>query len=211
MRLPRLDFLDRERTVAPPGFNRWLIPPAALAVHLCIGEVYGFSVFNVPLTRVLGVTQSITGRTGRSRRSAGSTRSRLIMLGLSAAVLGPLGRARRAAEDHVRQRRAASAAACCCRSLGVALHSIWAALPRLRRASAASASGLGYISPVSTLVKWFPDRPGMATGLAIMGFGGGALIGAPLGVELMGALPVGHLGRGEGSVPRDGRASTSPS
>ena len=48
MSLPWLHFLDRERTVAPPGFNRWLIPPAALAVHLCIGEIYGFSVFNGP-------------------------------------------------------------------------------------------------------------------------------------------------------------------
>ena len=69
--------LDRDRTVAPPGFNRWLIPPAALAVHLCIGEIYGFSVFNGPLTRVVGdhATRS-AGRTGRSPRSAGSTRSR---------------------------------------------------------------------------------------------------------------------------------------
>ena len=45
--------------------------------------------------------------------------------------------------------------------------------------------GLGYISPVSTLIKWFPDRPGMATGMAIMGFGGGAFIASPLSVWLM--------------------------
>ena len=64
--------------------------------------------------------------------------------------------------------------------------------------------GLGYIAPVSTLVKWFPDHPGMATGLAIMGFGGGALIGAPARRRADGLLQVGHLGRGEGSVPGDG-------
>ena len=101
------------------------------------------------------------------------------------------------------------ASACCfcggllLSSLGVAVHNIWL-LYLGYGVIGGIGLGLGYIAPVSTLVKWFPDRPGMATGLAIMGFGGGALIGAPLGVELMGALQVGHVGRGEGSIPGDG-------
>src|SRR5215469_15810861 len=91
--MPLLGFLDRERTVAPPGFNRWLIPPAALAVHLCIGEIYGFSVFNKPLTQVLGVTRSIHSIA-------------LMMLGLSAAVLGRW-------VERVGPRRTMVTSACC--------------------------------------------------------------------------------------------------
>ncbi len=48
----------REATIAKPGFSRWMVPPAALAVHLCIGQAYAFSVFNGPLTKVIGITQS---------------------------------------------------------------------------------------------------------------------------------------------------------
>src|SRR5215469_1601251 len=94
-------FLDRSHTIAGPGFSRWMVPPAALCVHLCIGQAYAFSVFNLPMTKQLWI----------------------IYLGYG--VLGGIG------------------------------------------------LGIGYISPVSTLIKWFPDRPGMATGMAIMGFGGG--------------------------------------
>jgi MFS family permease len=175
--------LDRERTVATPGFNRWLIPPAALAVHLCIGEIYGFSVFNEPLTRVVGISRSIEGRDWTIPGVGWIYSIALIMLGLSAAVLGRW-------VERVGPRKTILASACCfcgglwLSSLGVALHSI-ALLYLGYGVIGGIGLGLGYIAPVSTLVKWFPDRPGMATGLAIMGFGGGALIGAPLGVELM--------------------------
>lgn len=178
-----LSILDRERTIAPPGFNRWLIPPAALAVHLCIGEIYGFSVFNAPLTRVVGVTSSVEGQDWTIPQVVWIYSIALIMLGLSAATLGRW-------VERVGPRKTMFASACCfcggllISSLGVWLHNI--ALLYLGYGVVGGIGlGLGYIAPVSTLVKWFPDRPGLATGLAIMGFGGGALIGAPLGVELM--------------------------
>jgi MFS family permease len=182
MTLDRL--LDRERTVSPPGFNRWRIPPAALAVHLCIGEIYGFSVFNAPLTRVVGITSSITGRDWTIPEVGWIFSIALIMLGLSAAVLG------RWVERVGPRKTIVASAVCFCgglwlSGLGVAIHSIWL-LYLGYGVIGGIGLGLGYIAPVSTLVKWFPDRPGMATGLAIMGFGGGALIGAPLGVELIG-------------------------
>ena len=181
---PRPGLLDRRRTIAPPGFNRWLIPPAAMAVHLCIGEVYGFSVFNAPLTRVVGVSESVEGKDWTIPQVGWSYSIALILLGLSAAVLGRW-------VERVGPRKTIFASACCfcggllLASLAVKIHS----LPLLYLGYGVVGGiglGLGYIAPVSTLVKWFPDRPGMATGLAIMGFGGGALIGAPLGVELMG-------------------------
>jgi MFS family permease len=182
--MPLHNLLDRGRTVAPPGFNRWLIPPAALAVHLCIGEIYGFSVFNGPLTAVVGITRSIKGRDWTIPQVGWIFSIALIMLGLSAAILGRW-------VERVGPRKTVFASACCfcgglwLSSLGIAFHNIW--LVYLGYGVIGGIGlGLGYIAPVSTLVKWFPDRPGMATGLAIMGFGGGALIGAPLGVELMG-------------------------
>lgn len=182
--MPLHTLLDRERTVATPGFNRWLIPPAALAVHLCIGEIYGFSVFNEPLTRVVGVTRSIKGQDWTIPEVGWIYSIALVMLGLSAAVLGRW-------VEHVGPRKTiVASAACFCgglwlSGLGVAIHSI-GLLYVGYGVIGGIGLGLGYIAPVSTLVKWFPDRPGMATGLAIMGFGGGALIGAPLGVELIG-------------------------
>lgn len=182
--MPFLRLLDRERSVASPGFNRWLIPPSALAVHLCIGEIYGFSVFNAPLTRVLGVTQSIKGRDWTVPEVGWIYSIGLIVLGLSAAILG------RWVERVGPRKTIVASAMCFCgglalSSLGVKIHNIW--LIYLGYGVLGGIGlGLGYIAPVSTLVKWFPDRPGLATGLAIMGFGGGALIGAPLGVELMG-------------------------
>jgi MFS family permease len=179
-----LSFLDREHSIAPSGFNRWLIPPAALAVHLCIGEVYGFSVFNVPLTRVVGITRSIDGRDWTIPTVGWIYSIALVMLGLSAALLGRW-------VERVGPRKTMFTSACCfcgglvLSSLGVAVHNI--GLLYLGYGLIGGIGlGLGYISPVATLVRWFPDRPGMATGLAIMGFGGGALIGAPLGVELTG-------------------------
>jgi MFS family permease len=181
--MPPFGLLDRERTVAPPGFNRWLIPPAALAVHLCIGEIYGFSVFSDPLMRVLGVTQPIPGRDWTKPQVGWTYSIALIVLGLSAAALGRW-------VERSGPRKTMFVSACCfCGGLvvagwGVRLHNI-AVLYVGYGVLGGVGLGLGYIAPVSTLVKWFPDRPGLATGLAIMGFGGGALIGAPLGVELM--------------------------
>jgi MFS family permease len=181
--MPILGILDRDLTVAPPGFNRWLVPPAALAVHLCIGEIYGFSVFNKPLTQVIGIDHSINGTDWTIPEVGWIYSIGLIMLGLSAAVLGRW-------VERVGPRKTMVASACCfcgglwIASLGVHLHNIWVVYLGYGVIGGIGL-GLGYISPVSTLVKWFPDRPGMATGMAIMGFGGGALIGSPFGVELM--------------------------
>jgi len=170
-----MKILSRERTVAGAEFNRWLIPPAAMAVHICIGEVYGFSVFNVPLTRTApGWTIPMVGWIYSIA---------LCMLGLSAAFCGKW------VERSGPRRTMVVSCACFCGGLlisaaGVRLQSIW--LLYLGYGVVGGIGlGLGYIAPVSTLMKWFPDRPGMATGMAIMGFGGGALIGAPLGVRLM--------------------------
>jgi MFS family permease len=176
-------FLDRENTIAEPGFSRWLVPPAALAVHMCIGEVYGFSVFNVPLTRIIGITQSVKGQDWTIPQVGWIYSTALIVLGLSAFVLGKW-------VERVGPRRTMFTSACCfcgglvIASFGVAWHNflvVWLGYGLV----GGIGLGLGYIAPVSTLVKWFPDRPGMATGMAIMGFGGGALVGAPFGVELM--------------------------
>ncbi|MDB6173156.1 MAG: nitrate/nitrite transporter [Chthoniobacteraceae bacterium] len=175
-------FLDREHSVADSTFTRWLVPPAALAVHLCIGEIYGFSVFNVPLTKLLGTTQSVAGDWTIPQVSWLYSTA-LILLGLSAAVFGKW-------VEKNGPRKAMFTSACCwgggflIASLGVRFHQFWMVLLGYGVIGGIGL-GLGYISPVSTLVKWFPDRPGMATGMAIMGFGGGALIGAPFGSELM--------------------------
>ena len=175
--------LDRERTVAGPGYSRWLVPPAAIAVQMCIGEVYGFSVFNVPLTRVIGVTESVKGQDWTIPQVGWIYSLALIMLGLSAALLGkwversgPLFMF----AGVLLLRRGGS----CVASVGVGLHQLWLVYVGYGLIGGIGL-GLGYIAPVSTLVKWFPDRPGMATGMAIMGFGGGALVGAPFAVELM--------------------------
>ncbi len=169
-----MNLLSRERTVAPPGFNRWLVPPAAIAAHMCIGQVYGFSVFNKPLMAELGVPIS---------NIQWAYAIALVMLGLSAAVFGKW------VERSGPRRTLVVSCACFCgglllASLGVHLKSLALVLFGYGFVGGIGL-GLGYIAPVSTLVKWFPDRPGMATGMAIMGFGGGALIGSPLGQELM--------------------------
>src|SRR5262245_28021684 len=188
--MPLHSLLDRSRTVARPGFNRWLIPPAAMAVHLCIGEIYGFSVFNVPLTRIIGISRSIQGRDWTIPEVGWTYSIALIMLGLSAAILGRW-------VERVGPRKAIFASACCfcggllIASLGVAWHRLW--LVYLGYGFIGGFGlGIGYIAPVANLVRWFPDRPGMASGMAIMGFGGGALIGAPLGVDLMSRFQSAH-------------------
>jgi MFS family permease len=177
-------FLERERTVAPPGFSRWLVPPAAIAVQMCIGEIYGFSVFNIPLTRAIGITKSIPDQDWTVPHVVLATYSLgLVMLGLSAAFLGKW-----VEREGPRKTMFASACLFCSglviASLGVNVHNLYVVALGYGVVGGVGL-GLGYIAPVSTLVKWFPDRPGMATGFAIMGFGSGALVGAPFGVELM--------------------------
>ena len=167
-------FLARESTVAGPRYSRWFFPPAALAVHLSIGQVYAFSVFKNPLVEhfdssltAIGIIFSIS----------------IVMLGLSAAVLGTW-------VEHSGPRKSMLTSALCWVSgflvaaLGVSTDQLW--LVYLGYGFIGGIGlGIGYISPVSTLIKWFPDRPGLATGLAIMGFGGGALIASPLSTKLL--------------------------
>ncbi len=175
-------FLDRSRTVAEPGYNRWLVPPAALAIHLCIGEVYAFSVFKIPLTQIIGVTEPVPADWAQPD-VAWVFSIAIVFLGLSAACFGSW-------LERVGPRKAMFASAACfgggflVSALGVWLHQIWL-LYAGYGVLGGIGLGLGYISPVSTLIKWFPDRPGMATGMAIMGFGGGAMIGSPLSHVLM--------------------------
>jgi MFS family permease len=175
-------FLDRSRIEAPSGYSRWLVPPAALAVHLCIGQAYALSVFNIPLSRVLGITQSIEGDWPLSA-TIWMFNLAFFCLGLSAALFGRW-------VERSGPRKAMAASACCFCSgffiaaLGVARHELWLLLLGYGVLGGIGL-GIGYIAPVSTLLKWFPDRPGMATGMAIMGFGGGAMLGSPLAMECM--------------------------
>ncbi len=190
-------FLAKERTIAGPGFNRWLVPPAALAMHLCIGMAYGFSVFWLPLSKALGINASLACPAGTTLLDELATTSCdwrissltwmytlfFVFLGLSAALFGGW-------LERVGPRKAGVVAALCwaggfvVSAGGVASHQLW--LLWLGSGVIGGVGlGLGYISPVSTLIKWFPDRRGMATGMAIMGFGGGAMIGSPLANELM--------------------------
>ena len=175
-------FFDRENTVAGPWFNRFLVPPAALAVHLCIGQAYAFSTFNLPLTKLIGLTQSAP--TDWNLKDVGWVFSIAIaVLGASAALFGRW-------VERVGPRKSMFVAAVCfsggflLSAVGIHWHQLWIIYLGYGVLGGCGL-GIGYISPVSTLIKWFPDRPGMATGMAIMGFGGGALIAAPLSVILM--------------------------
>jgi MFS family permease len=174
--------LDRSHSVAEPGFSRWMVPPAALCIHLCIGQAYAFSVFNLPMSKLIGITKSAPD--DWKLTDLGWIFSiAIFFLGASAAVLG------RWVEEGG-PRRAMFAAALCfgggffVSAVGVWIHQLWLIYLGYG-ALGGTGLGLGYISPVSTLIKWFPDRPGMATGMAIMGFGGAAMIAAPLSVWLM--------------------------
>ena len=175
-------FLDRAHTVAPPGYNRFMVPPAALAVHLSIGQAYAFSTFNLPLTKLIGITKSAPDDWSLKQIVLIFSIA-IVCLGLSAAFFGRW-------VESVGPRKAMFTAALCfsggflVSSLGIYLHQL-ALLYLGYGVLGGCGLGIGYISPVSTLMKWFPDRPGMATGMAIMGFGGGALIGAPLSTYLM--------------------------
>src|ERR1700750_2601549 len=177
-----LAFLGRERTVAAPGYSRWLIPPAALCVHLCIGQAYAFSVFNLPMTKLVGIGQSAPDDWNLPQLGWIFSIA-IFVLGFAAAIFG------RWVEEGGPRRAMFTAALCWAggfliSAIGVYVHNIWIVYLGYGLVGGCGL-GIGYISPVSTLIKWFPDRPGMATGMAIMGFGGGALIAAPLSVALM--------------------------
>ena len=175
-------FFDRERSIARPQFSRWLVPPAALAIHLAIGQAYAFSVFKLPMTTLIGLSAPAPGDWLQGT-IAHLFQVAIAFLGVSAAVFGPW-------VERVGPRKAMFASAVCfgggflLGALGISMHAFWIVMLGYGVLGGIGL-GLGYISPVSTLIKWFPDRPGMATGLAIMGFGGGALIASPLSVALM--------------------------
>jgi MFS family permease len=190
-------FLSKERIIAKRGFNRWLVPPAALAIHLCIGMAYGFSVFWLPLSKAIGIKTAVACAPDMGffeqvfSSSCDWPISMLgwiytlffIFLGCSAAIWGGW-------LEHAGPRKAGVVSALCwcggllISALGVYTHQIW--LMWIGSGVIGGIGlGLGYISPVSTLIKWFPDKRGMATGMAIMGFGGGAMVGAPLATALM--------------------------
>ncbi|MFL6700493.1 MAG: OFA family MFS transporter [Vitreoscilla sp.] len=222
-------WLSKERTIAGPGYNRWLLPPAALAIHLCIGMAYGFSVFWLPLSKLLPgapvcskdpsaagnawmqFVSMLAGSDAKSLRAViakalfgGAGEMTLsscnwdisalgwiytlffVFLGGAAALWGGW-------LEHVGPRKAAVVAAVCwaggmaLSTIGVSTHQLWIMVLGLGVIGGIGL-GLGYISPVSTLIKWFPDKRGMATGMAIMGFGGGAMIGSPLAAKLMAAF-----------------------
>ncbi|HTA88681.1 MAG TPA: OFA family MFS transporter [Polyangiaceae bacterium] len=174
--------LSKERTVAATNYNRWLIPPSALATHLCIGQVYALSVFNLPLTRQLGISHSLPEDWKLTQLGWIFTIA-IFVLGASAAVFGKW-------VQEQGPRKSGFVAALCWSlgflvgALGIHLHQLW--LVYLGYGVIGGCGlGIGYITPVSTLIAWFPDRRGMATGMAIMGFGGGALIASPLSDQLM--------------------------
>jgi MFS family permease len=216
--------LSKERIIAKPGFNRWLVPPAALCIHLCIGMAYGFSVFWKPLQGALlgadgkALPECSQGAVTFAEKSLGTLTALtatdcnwsqfdlgwmytffFVLLGVSAAIWGGW-------LERVGPRKAAFVSALCwCGGLllaavGVYIHQLW--LMWLGAGVIGGIGlGLGYISPVSTLIKWFPDRRGMATGMAIMGFGGGAMIGSPLATILMNGLSGGAYSAGGFTLP----------
>jgi MFS family permease len=186
--------LDRKHTVAPEGWNRWLIPPAALAVHLCIGQVYATSVYKNSFIAHFDASQTAIGIIFSIA---------IVMLGLSAAVGGTWVEANG-------PRKAMFVSACfwstgfLVSAVGIGTGQLW--LVYLGYGVLGGIGlGIGYISPVSTLIKWFPDRPGLATGLAIMGFGGGALIASPASRQLLSFYDPDYDPSVSGSVA-DGRA-----
>jgi len=169
-----MSVLDRDAIIAPVSFNRWLIPAAALAIHLSIGQAYAFSVFKAPLAEHFEVGEVATGWIFSVA---------IGMLGISAAIAGPW-------VERVGPRKAMVASGTAwvvgffVATLGIWTDQLWLVYFGYGFIGGIGL-GIGYISPVSTLMKWFPDRPGLATGLAIMGFGGGALIASPLSNDLM--------------------------
>ena len=172
-----LGFLSKKHIIAEPGFNRWRVPPASIAIHLCIGSVYAWSIYNPALIKAHGVVASAASD-WTLKEVVWVFTVAIVALGLSAAFAGRW-------LERVGPRMVGVVAACCwgggylIGSLGVYTHQLWL-LYLGYGVIGGCGLGLGYVSPVSTLIRWFPDRRGMATGMAIMGFGGGAMIGAPL-------------------------------
>ncbi|WP_200214294.1 OFA family MFS transporter [Micromonospora coerulea] len=188
-----LSALDRRHTVAPPGYSRWLIPPAALAIHLCIGQVYATSVYKNSLIAHFDTSQTAIGVIFSIA---------IVMLGLSAAVAGTWVEANG-------PRKAMFVSACfwaagfAVGALGIATRQLWLLYLGYGLLGGIGL-GIGYISPVSTLIKWFPDRPGLATGLAIMGFGGGAMVASPLSRQLLSFYDPGYDPSNAGSTASGG-------
>ena len=181
--------LHRDRTIAGPGYSRWLIPPTALAVHLSIGQAYATSVYKTALVKHFDASLTAIGLVFSIA---------IVMLGLSAALAGTW-------VDRSGPRKAMFVSACCwaagflIAAGGIASRQLW--LVYLGYGVVGGIGlGIGYISPVSTLIKWFPDRPGLATGMAIMGFGGGALIASPLSTQLLSWFDAGYDPARAGSV-----------
>ncbi|MEO6800943.1 MAG: OFA family MFS transporter [Rhodanobacter sp.] len=189
-------FFARESTIAGPRFNRWLVPPAALAIHLCIGMAYGFSVFWLPMSKLVVGADAVTCAKLGFFAALTSTSCNwtvpqvthifetfIAVLGISAFIWGGW-------LEHAGPRKAGVIAALCwggglvLGGIGVSIHQLWLVYLGCGILGGVG-QGLGYITPVSSLIKWFPDRRGLATGLAIMGYGGGAMIGAPIAVALM--------------------------
>ena len=201
-------FFSKEHITARSSFNRWLVPPAALAVHLSIGMAYGFSVFWKPLGNALvdasgkPLATCAAGASTFAEKMSGTATALFatdcnwtqfdlgwmytlffVVLGCSAALWGGW------LEREGPRKAGLVSTLCWCGGLlisayGVYTHQLW--MMWLGSGVIGGIGlGLGYISPVSTLIKWFPDRRGMATGMAIMGFGGGAMIGSPVAAKLM--------------------------
>jgi MFS family permease len=170
-------FLSKERITAPPNYNRWRVPAASVAIHLCIGSVYAWSIYNPSLTRVYGVVAS-SGDDWSLSEVVWVFTVAIVFLGLAAAFAGKW-------LESVGPRKVGVVAACCwgggylVGGVGIMTHQLWL-LYLGYGVIGGCGLGLGYVSPVSTLIRWFPDRRGMAAGMAIMGFGGGAMIGTPL-------------------------------
>ena len=169
--------LSKDRIVAAQNFNRWLIAPAALGIHLCIGSVYAWSLFNPALVKRVGVVTSAADDWSLKGVVWIFTVA-IVVLGLSAAFAGRW-------LEQVGPRKVGVVAACAwgggfmVGGLGIVTGQLW--LVYLGYGVIGGCGlGLGYVSPVSTLIRWFPDRRGMATGIAIMGFGGGAMLGKPM-------------------------------
>jgi MFS family permease len=204
-----MNLLDKSHVIAPPGFNRWLGPPASVAIHLCIGSVYAWSLFNAPLTRALGVAAPAADDWSLGQVVWIFTVA-IVFLGLSAAFAGKW-------LERAGPRKVGVTAALCwgggflIAATGMHFRQLW--LIYLGYGVIGGCGlGLGYVSPVSTLIKWFPDRRGMAAGMAIMGFGGGAMVATPLNEALLARFSrmPDYLGA-EGSVEteiRNGRTYT---
>lgn len=174
-------FVAKSRIVARPSFSRWWNIPAALCINLSIGQAYAFSVFNLPLTRVKGIASSAPDDWRLTTLGWIFTLA-YVFLGLSASIAGRW-------QERVGPRASGLVAAACfgggffLSALGVWTHQIWL-LYFGYGVIGGCGLGIGFNTPIPVLLRWFPDRPGLATGFAVMGFGGGAIIGAPLAQSL---------------------------